>query len=72
MDLNFFYRYDLEKREECGVVAHKRLTEPRVTMNWLLAKSRSLSNLPLFYILVVKFEITVILQFFQVIQLEYF
>ena len=28
----FIYRYDLEKQEECGVVAHERLTEPRVTM----------------------------------------
>ena len=27
----FFYRKDLEKQEGCGVVAHERLTEPRVT-----------------------------------------
>ena len=26
------YHYDLEKREGCGVVAHERLTEPRVTI----------------------------------------
>ena len=26
------YRKDLEKREGCGVVAHERLIEPRVTM----------------------------------------
>ena len=44
------YRYDLEKQEGCGVVAHERLTEPRVTMEWLLAKPRSFSNLPVFYI----------------------
>ena len=28
----FYYRYDLEKKEGCGVVAHKRLTESHVTM----------------------------------------
>ena len=27
----FFYRLDLEKQEGCGVVAHERLTEPRIT-----------------------------------------
>ena len=32
----------------CCVVAHERLTEPRVTMEWLLAKPRSYSNLPAF------------------------
>ena len=42
----WIYREDLEKQEECGVVAHERLTEPRVTMEWLLAKRNSLSNLP--------------------------
>ena len=26
------YREDLEKREVCDVVAHERLTEPRLTM----------------------------------------
>ena len=31
-----------------GVVAHERLTEPRVTMEWLLAKLGSFSNLPAF------------------------
>ena len=45
---NFFYREDLEKQEGCGVVAHERLTEPSVTMEWLLAKPRSISNLPAF------------------------
>ena len=30
------------------VVAHERLTEPGVTMDWLLAKPRSFSNLPAF------------------------
>ena len=29
-------------------MAHERLTEPRVTMKWLLAKPRSLFNLPVF------------------------
>ena len=42
------YREDLEKREVFGVVAHERLTEPRVTMEWQLAKPRSFSNLPAF------------------------
>ena len=42
------YRYDLEKQEGCGVVAHERLTEPRVPMEWLLAKPRSFSNLSAF------------------------
>ena len=43
------YRYDSEKREGCGVVAHERLTEPRVTMDWLLAIPRSFSNLTAFF-----------------------
>ena len=30
------------------MVTHERLTEPRVTMEWLLAKPRSSSNLPTF------------------------
>ena len=30
------------------MVAHETLTEPRVTMEWLLAKPRSFSNLPVF------------------------
>ena len=42
------YRWDLEKRKECGVVAFERLPEPRVTIEWLLAKPRSFSNLPAF------------------------
>ena len=42
------YRQDLEKQERCGVVAHERLTEPRVTIEWLLAKQNSLSDLPAF------------------------
>ena len=46
-DLNY-YRWDLENQEGCGVVAHERLTEPRVTMEWLLAKPNSLSNIPAF------------------------
>ena len=49
---DFFYFWatvwDLEKQEGCGVVAHERLTEPRVTKEWLLAKPRSCSNLPVF------------------------
>ena len=28
--MQIMYRWDLEKQEECGVVAHERLTEPRV------------------------------------------
>ena len=43
-----FYRWDLEKQEGCGLVAHERLTESRVTIEWLLAKLRSFSNLPAF------------------------
>ena len=42
------YRYDFEKQEGCDVVAHERLTEPRVTMEWLLAKPQSFSNLSAF------------------------
>ena len=30
--LGNLYRLDLEKREGCGVVAHERLTESRVTI----------------------------------------
>ena len=37
MKLAKTYRQDLEKREGCGVVAHERLTELRVTPEWLLA-----------------------------------
>ena len=43
-----FYREDLEKQGGCGVVAHERLTEPRVTIEWLLAKQNSLADLPTF------------------------
>ena len=42
------YRWDLEKQEGCGVVPHERPTEPRVTIEWLLAKRNSLSDLPAF------------------------
>ena len=38
------YRWDLEKQEGGGAVAHARLTEPRVTMKWLLSKRNSFSN----------------------------
>ena len=38
----------MEKQEGCGVVAHERLTEPRVTMVRLLAKPRNVSYLPAF------------------------
>ena len=41
-------REDLEKQEECDLMAHERLTVPRVKMEWLLAKPRSFSNLPAF------------------------
>ena len=40
------YRQLLEKQEEFGMMAHERLTEPRLTMECLLAKPRSFSNLP--------------------------
>ena len=39
---------DLEKLEGCGVVAHEILTEPRVTMDWLLTKLKRFSNLSAF------------------------
>ena len=42
------YREDLKNYEGCGVVVHERLTEPRVIIEWLLTKSKSLSNLPTF------------------------
>ena len=32
----------------CGLVAHERLTEQRVTIEWLLAKPKSFSNTPAF------------------------
>ena len=38
----------LEKQGVVGVVAHKILREPRVTIEWLLAKQSSLSDLPAF------------------------
>ena len=41
--LLFFYRLDLENQERCGQLTHERLTEPRVTMEWLLAKPNSSS-----------------------------
>ena len=31
VDEIYLYRVDLEKRERCDVLAHERLTEPRVT-----------------------------------------
>ena len=46
--LQIYYRWDLEKQEQCGVVAHERLTKPPITMEWLLAKPRSLWNFPAF------------------------
>ena len=38
----------LKKQEGCGLVAHESLTEPRVTIEWLLSKRNSLSDLPAF------------------------
>ena len=40
-----FYRLDLEKQEGFRVVVLERLTEPRVTMEWLLLKGSLFSNL---------------------------
>ena len=45
--------YKKNKNYLCDVVAHERLTEPRVTIGWLLAKPRSFSNRPLFKIFIV-------------------
>ena len=42
------YRKVLEKQGMVGVVAYERLTKPRVTIEWLLAKPSSLSDLPVF------------------------
>ena len=39
------YRYDWEKQEGCGLVAPERLTEQRVTIEWLLPKRNSLPDL---------------------------
>ena len=36
------------------MVAHERLNEPCVTIDWLLAKQKSFSNLPVFLILIVQ------------------
>ena len=44
----FNYRWDLEKQEGCGMMAHETLTEPRVAMEWLLANQKSFSDLPAF------------------------
>ena len=49
---SFIYLYTGSKR--LRVVAHERLTGPRVTMEWLLAKPRSFSNLTAFLDLMVK------------------
>ena len=46
--LSFIYHCDSEKQEGRGVVAHAKLTEPRFTLEWLLAKPRSFSKLPAF------------------------
>ena len=46
--MKIIYRQDLEKQEGCDVVAHETLTEPRVTIELLLAKPRTFSNLPAF------------------------
>ena len=58
--LKFHYREDLEKKEECGGVVHEKLYEPIVTMEWLLAETRSFSNLPAFLVLngIFKYEIS--------------
>ena len=47
MILNSFSTGKIYKSRK-SVVAHERLTEPRVTMELLLAKLRSFSNLPAF------------------------
>ena len=46
--MNLLYNQDLEKQESSGVMAHESLAEPRVTMQWLLLKRNSLSDLPAF------------------------
>ena len=43
-----FYRWDLEKQEGWCMAARERLTEPCVTIEWLLAKQRSSWNFPVF------------------------
>ena len=50
---HIYYRWDLEKQEECGVVAQERLIEPHAKIEWLLAKPRSFSNLPAFFMVIV-------------------
>ena len=42
------YSWDLGKQDGCGVVTRDRLTEPRVSIEWLPPKPSSLSDLPAF------------------------
>ena len=44
----YIYREDLKKQEGYSVMVHERLSESRVTMEWLLAKRNSPPNLPAF------------------------
>ena len=50
VDYHFFAGFRLLRifSEGCGVVVHERLTEPRVTIEWLLIKPKSFENLPAF------------------------
>ena len=48
MKIKILYHEVLEKQGVVSVVAHERLTDPRVTIEWLLAKPSSLSDLPTF------------------------
>ena len=43
-----FYHEVLKKQGVVGVVAHERLTKPRIAIEWLLAKPSSLSDFPAF------------------------
>ena len=48
MKIKILYHEVLEKQGVVSVVAHERLTDARVTIEWLLAKPSSLSDLPTF------------------------
>ena len=43
-----FHHFDLEKQEGCGSVARERVTEPCITIEWLLTKPRTFWNLRAF------------------------
>ena len=62
---------DKESGKDCGKVTHERLTEPRVTMEWLLAEPRSFSNLPVFLNLNGMWNFIILLTLYKMLMYEY-